>query len=96
MTPPVSPMKASVPALIADRSARIRTLSRLLRHAAHGDADVLLAGLARMLDAHINHAHGDAASNERIRNQLDDIELLLALEIARAGVRAEARVTDTA
>ncbi|MEG2802708.1 hypothetical protein [Stenotrophomonas sp.] len=78
----------SVQTFSADRGARIGALGRLLRHAASGDADVLLAGLARMLDAHIGHGHGDDASNERIRAQLDEIELLLALEIERAGVRA--------
>ncbi|MCF7751115.1 hypothetical protein KQ945_10190 [Bacillus subtilis subsp. subtilis] len=86
----------SVQALATDRSARIRALGRLLRHAAAGDADVLLAGLARMLDAHIGADHGDDASNERIRDQLDDIELLLALEIQRAGVRAAASLSNAA
>ncbi|WNH54129.1 hypothetical protein [Stenotrophomonas oahuensis] len=87
MTVAVSPIDPSVKSLAADRSARIRALGRLLRHASTGDADVLLAGLARMLDAHIGHDHGDDASNGRIRDQLDEIELLLALEIERAGVR---------
>lgn len=87
MTVAVSPIEPSVKALAADRSARIRALGRLLRHASTGDADVLLAGLARMLDAHIGHDHGDDDSNGRIRDQLDEIELLLALEIERAGVR---------
>lgn len=83
-------MARSTTTAARDRSARIRTLGRLLRHAASGDADVLLAGLARMLDAHIDRDHADAASNARIRSQLDDIELLLALEIERAGVRETA------
>lgn len=87
MTAAHSPVDPSVKALAADRSARIRALGRLLRHAAAGDADVLLAGLARMLDAHIGHDHADDRSNGRIRDQLDEIELLLALEIERAGVR---------
>ncbi len=85
-TPTVSPVQT----LAHDRSARIRALGRLLRHAASGDADVLLVGLARMLDAHIECDHGDAASNARIRSQLDEIQLLLALEIERAGLRAAA------
>lgn len=87
MAPVLSLHDMSVQALAADRSARIRALGRLLRHAAAGDADVLLAGLARMLDAHIGVDRGDERSNEHIRDQLDDIELLLALEIERAGVR---------
>jgi len=87
MTVAHSPIDPSVKALATDRSARIRALGRLLRHASTGDADVLLAALARMLDAHIGHDHADEASNGRIRDQLDEIELLLALEIERAGVR---------
>jgi len=86
-TPTVSPVQQT---LAHDRSARIRALGRLLRHAASGDADVLLVGLARMLDAHIECDHADAASNARIRSQLDEIQLLLALEIERAGLRAAA------
>ena len=96
---PLSHRPATVPvsaAAAADRSARIRALGRLLRHAATGDADVLLAGLARMLDAHIGHGHADPASNARIRSQLDDIELLLALEIERAGVRGAAPTLSAA
>jgi hypothetical protein len=82
----------SVQTLARDRGARIRALGRLLRHAAAGDADVLLVGLARMLDAHIDRDHADEASNARIRSQLDEIQLLLALEIEQAGVRAAAVV----
>ncbi len=85
-----SPTASSIQTLAADRSARIRALGRLLRHATAGDADVLLVGLARMLDAHIDRDHADAASNARIRSQLDEIQLLLALEIERAGLRAAA------
>lgn len=90
MTLTVSSPRASVVALAGDRSARIRALGRMLRHATNGDADVLLVGLARMLDAHIGQDHANPASNARIRDQLDEIELLLALEIERAGVRAAA------
>lgn len=90
------PKDMSVQSLAADRSARIRALGRLLRHAASGDADVLLAGLARMLDAHIDNDHADDASNGRIRDQLDEIELLLALEIERAGVRAAPPLSNAA
>ncbi|MFI8717970.1 hypothetical protein ACIGHF_08825 [Stenotrophomonas sp. NPDC077464] len=85
-----SPAVSPVQMLTHDRSARIRALGRLLRHAAHGDADVLLVGLARMLDAHIACDHDDDAGNARIRDQLDEIQLLLALEIERAGLRAAA------
>jgi len=85
-----SPAVSPVQRLTHDRSARIRALGRLLRHAAHGDADVLLVGLARMLDAHIACDHDDDAGNARIRDQLDEIQLLLALEIERAGLRAAA------
>ena len=58
-----------------------------LREAPQADAEVLLAGLARMLDAHMGRGHDDVVSNRRIRDQLDNIELLMALEIERAGVR---------
>jgi hypothetical protein len=93
MTVTATPFDPSVQALAGDRSARIRALGRLLRHAAHGDADVLLVGLARMLDAHIGNDHDDVASNGRIRDQLDDIELLIALEIEQAGVRTGTRLS---
>jgi hypothetical protein len=96
MTPSNSVLPLSVQSSVADRSTRIRALGRLLRHAAAGDADVLLAGLARMLDAHIGNEHADGASNERIRDQLDEIELLLALEIERAGVRAAPPLSNAA
>lgn len=86
-----------VQAQAANRSARIRALGRLLRHAATGgDADVLLAGLARMMDAHIDSGHDHDASNERIRGHLDEIELLLALEIERAGVRVAPLLSNAA
>ncbi|MFG6110938.1 hypothetical protein ACTUVK_003549 [Stenotrophomonas rhizophila] len=96
MTPVKANYSVSVNPSVTDRSARIRALGRLLRHAASGDADVLLAGLARMLDAHIGNERADGASNGRIRDQLDEIELLLALEIERAGVRAAAPLSKAA
>lgn len=89
-------MPACTAPTVEQRSARIQALGRLLRHAAHGDADVLLAGLARMLDAHIDRGHEDRASNASIRAQLDDIELLLALEIERAGMRAAPLLSNVA
>ena len=96
MTVTVSHIDPSVHALAADRSARIRALGRLLRHAAHAAADVLLVGLARMLDAHIGNYMADAATNGRSRDQLDDIELLIALEIERAGVRTGTLLSSAA
>lgn len=96
MALPQSPSVMSVQSLAADRSARIRAIGRLLRHAAAGDADVLLVGLARMMDAHIGSGHNNDASNERIRDQLDEIELLLALEIERAGVRTAPLLSNAA
>lgn len=35
----------------------------------------------------MGRGHDDVVSNRRIRDQLDNIELLMALEIERAGVR---------
>ncbi|MEN5099747.1 hypothetical protein ABE571_09225 [Stenotrophomonas sp. TWI273] len=86
MTLPRSPIvSSSSPA--SETGRRIRALATVLREAPRADAEVLLAGLARMLDAHMGRGHDDVVSNRRIRDQLDNIELLMALEIERAGVR---------
>ncbi len=87
MTLSLSAVAASSQPAVADQGSRIRALAAVLRDAPQADAEVLLAGLARMLDAHIGRGHDDPASNRRIRDQLDNIELLMALEIERAGVR---------
>ncbi|MEN4952209.1 hypothetical protein [Stenotrophomonas sp. TWI819] len=87
MTLPLSSVAASSQPFVADQGSRIRALAAVLRDAPQADAEVLLAGLARMLDAHIGRGHDDVVSNRRIRDQLDNIELLMALEIERAGVR---------
>jgi hypothetical protein len=70
-------------------SARLRSLTVLLRAASAGEADVLHPLFARVLRAHMDAPHNDAAANVRIRDALDEIELLLALEIERAGLREE-------
>ena len=87
MTLSLSAVAASSQPAVADQGSRIRALAAVLRDAPQADAEVLLAGLARMLDAHIGRGHDDVVSNRRIRDQLDNIELLMALEIERAGVR---------
>lgn len=87
MTLSLSSVVASSPSAAVDQGTRIRALAAVLRDAPQADAEVLLAGLARMLDAHIGRGHDDVVSNRRIRDQLDNIELLMALEIERAGVR---------
>jgi hypothetical protein len=87
MTLSLSSVAASSPSAAVDQGTRIRALAAVLRDAPQADAEVLLAGLARMLDAHIGRGHDDVVSNRRIRDQLDNIELLMALEIERAGVR---------
>jgi len=78
---------ASSAAAAMDPGRRLRALAAVLRDAPQADAEMLLAGLACMLDAHIGRGHDDVVSNRRIRDQLDNIELLMALEIERAGVR---------
>ncbi|WP_434211948.1 hypothetical protein [[Pseudomonas] boreopolis] len=61
---------------------------RLIQEAAQDDADALYPLLASLLDIHLDAAHGDEAANARIRDCLDEIELLFALEIERARLRA--------
>lgn len=68
-------------------SARLRSLTKLLNTALAGEADVLPPLFARILHAHMDASHHDAAANVRIRDALDEIELLLALEIEQAGLR---------
>ncbi|MDX5517242.1 MULTISPECIES: hypothetical protein [Stenotrophomonas] len=87
MTLPPSPAVSSSSPAASETGRRIRALAMVLREAPQADAEVLLAGLARMLDAHMGRGHDDVVSNRRIRDQLDNIELLMALEIERAGVR---------
>jgi hypothetical protein len=81
---------AAAPHASVDRATRLRTLAGLLRQAPASEAELLLAGLARMLEAHMGGSHDDAVSNARIRAQLDNIQLLLALEIERAGIDPQA------
>lgn len=68
-------------------SARLRSLTKLLNAASAGEAEVLHPLFARVLHAHMGAPHHDAAANVRIRDALDEIELLLALEIEQAGLR---------
>jgi len=74
MTLPLYSVAASSQPVVADQGSRIRALAAVLRDAPQADAEVLLAGLARMLDAHIGRGHDDVVSNRRIRDQLDNIE----------------------
>ncbi|WP_411849406.1 hypothetical protein ACLB90_10270 [Stenotrophomonas sp. LGBM10] len=87
---PLSSAATPAPAAAVDRATRLRTLAGVLRQAPQSDAELLLAGLARMLEAHMGRDHDDAVSNARIRAQLDNIQLLLALEIERAGIDPQA------
>lgn len=70
-------------------SARLQSLARLLKAASAGEAEVLHPLFARVLKAHMDAPHHDAAANVRIRDVLDEIELLLALEIEQAGLRED-------
>lgn len=69
---------------IASRSA---ALAQLLIESAGNEGDVLYPLLATLLEAHLDHAHDDAKANLRIRDGLDNLELLLALDIERLGLR---------
>lgn len=68
-------------------SASLRSLAKLLKAASAGEAEVLHPLFARILKAHMDAPHHDAAANVRIRDALDEIELLLALEIEQEGLR---------
>ncbi|WP_422509995.1 hypothetical protein [Stenotrophomonas sp. GZD-301] len=87
---PIPSVAVPAPRASADRATRLRTLAGVLRQAPASEAELLLAGLARMLEAHMGGSHEDAVSNARIRAQLDNIQLLLALEIERAGIDPQA------
>jgi len=68
---------------------RQAALAALLREASAIDGDAVYPLLARLLDTHMDSAHGDALANARIRDDLDQLELLLALEIERHGLRTQ-------
>jgi transcription initiation factor IIE alpha subunit len=59
----------------------------LLNIAPAGEADVLHPFFARVLHAHMDASHHDVAANVRIRDALDETELLLALKIEQAELR---------
>lgn len=67
--------------------SRHAALTNLLHQAAATDGDVLYPLLAHLLDAHMDHGHHDERANARIRDGLDQLELLLALDIERQGLR---------
>ncbi len=66
---------------------RRAALAQLLREAACIEAEVLYPLLAALLEAHLDHGHDDDRGNTRIRDGLDNVELLLALDIERMGLR---------
>jgi hypothetical protein len=43
--------------------------------------------IAALLEAHLDHDHDDGVANARIRDGLDNLELLHALDIERMGLR---------
>ncbi len=78
--------RPACPGHAGDGGDRARALAGLLREAARSEAELLYPLFAALLDAHMGAGHADAAANARIRDRLDEIELLLALEIERAGL----------
>lgn len=67
---------------------RTRRLERLLESVVNMDADVLLPVLARLLHTHLDHDHEDQDANVRIRQALDELELVMSLDIERLGLRS--------
>ena len=67
---------------------RSAALAALLKASASTEAEVLYPLLAALLEAHLDHSHDDGQANARIRDGLDNLELLLALEIERLGLRS--------
>ncbi|HEV7272163.1 hypothetical protein [Pseudoxanthomonas sp.] len=68
---------------------RTRVLVQLLKQAASIDPDVLFPVMASLLHTHLDHDHQHRQANLEIRQSLDNLELLLALEIERLGLRDE-------
>lgn len=71
----------------AANASRSAALAELLVASAGSEGDILYPLLATLLEAHLDHAHDDAKANMRIRDSLDNLELLLALDIERLGLR---------
>ena len=72
---------------------RSAALATLLKGSASTEADVLYPLLATLLEAHLDHSHDDDQANARIRDGLDNLELLLALDIERLGLRSAAETS---
>ncbi|MNV12261.1 hypothetical protein D3C71_1028570 [compost metagenome] len=66
---------------------RSAALAALLKASASTEGEVLYPLLATLLEAHLDHPHDDTRANARIRDGLDNLELLLALDIERLGLR---------
>ena len=77
----VSPCQASI-------LCRMRGLERLLESVIKMDADVLFPVLASLLHTHLDHDHEDQDANVRIRQTLDELELVMSLDIERLGLRS--------
>ncbi|MNM85763.1 hypothetical protein D3C81_978980 [compost metagenome] len=66
---------------------RSAALAVLLKASASAEGEVLYPLLATLLEAHLDHSHDNDQANARIRDGLDNLELLLALDIERLGLR---------
>lgn len=68
-------------------TTRRAALTALLKSSACTEGEVLFPLLGALLEAHLDCGHDDRKANARIRDGLDNLELLLALEIERMGLR---------
>ncbi|MBA0386484.1 hypothetical protein D7U91_01370 [Stenotrophomonas maltophilia] len=75
---------------------RQAALAGLLREAGVSDSDALYPLLARVLGTHMDSGHDNPLANACIRDDLDQLELLLALEIERHGLRMQSKAPTCA
>lgn len=64
-------------------------LASMINRLSTCDHKWLSAQLTALLRAHVCSAHDDSVANAVIRRTLDQIELVLALEIERSGLRVQ-------
>ncbi|KRG48436.1 hypothetical protein ARC23_16485 [Stenotrophomonas beteli] len=70
-------------------------MAQLLRDSARIEGEVLYPLLAVLLEAHLDHGHDDCRGNASIRDGLDNLEVLLALDIERMGLRRSPKTPCT-
>ncbi|MBD7954317.1 hypothetical protein H9654_08865 [Stenotrophomonas sp. Sa5BUN4] len=81
------------PIEIGLRSAHVptATLALMIDQLPLTERQVLRVQLASLMSLHVRSKHHDAAANAAVREVLDQVEVLLALEIERAGMRPPRR-----